>query len=135
MALTPVSPCLFTYRCIVLHVYDGDTMTIDIDLGFNIWMRDQKIRLYGVDTPELRGEEREKGLEVRDLVRSWAPAGTEAILRSHKDEQGKYGRWLAEIFLPGEKDSINQWLWRAGLAEIEAYTEADRRKIEARMRG
>ena len=111
--------------------YDGDSPTIDIDLGFRIWMRDQKIRLYGVDTPELRGDERERGLEVRDIVRKWAPIQSTGLIRTHKDQQGKFGRWLGEIYPEGWTQSINQRLMREGLAEIEAYTDLERRRIEA----
>ena len=125
----------FVYRCRILGWYDGDSPTVDIDLGFNHWMLNQKVRLYGVNTPELRGEERSEGLEVRDLVRKWAPAGSDAIIRTHKDEQGKYGRWLAEIFMPGEMTSINHRLVAAGLAHIEAYSASERRHIEKLMGG
>ena len=111
--------------------YDGDSPTIDIDLGFRHWMMGQKIRLYGVDTPELRGEEREHGLEVRDIVRRWAAPGTVGIIKTHKDEQGKFGRWLGEIYPEGWVESINAKLYREGLAEIEAYTDRERRKLEA----
>ncbi len=45
----------------VVNVYDGDTITVDIDLGFNMVMCNQKLRLYGINTPEVRGEEREEG--------------------------------------------------------------------------
>ncbi len=110
--------------------YDGDSPTIDIDLGFQHWMLNQKIRLYGVNTPELRGEEREKGLEVRDLVRKWAPPGTDIILRTHKDKTGKFGRWLGEIFLHDQIESINQRLVAQGLAQIEAYSASERRHIK-----
>ncbi len=120
----------FVYRCRIVGWYDGDSPTIDIDLGFNHWMLDQKVRLYGVDTPELRGQEREKGLEVRDLVRKWLPPEADAVIRTHKDEQGKYGRWLGEIFLPDQIESVNQRLVAQGLAQIEAYTASERRRIE-----
>lgn len=50
---------MYRYRAKVKSVYDGDTCTVDIDLGFHITLRDIKVRLYGVDTPELRGGTKE----------------------------------------------------------------------------
>ena len=104
----------YTYNALCTSVYDGDSVTLDIDLGFNMWMRNQKIRLLGIDTPELRGEERSAGLvaaaRLRDLIENH-----EVTLRSHRDKAGKYGRWLGTIYLDGV--SMNQLLLDEGLAE------------------
>ena len=121
----------FVYRGIMLYWYDGDSPTIDIDLGFDIWMRNQKVRLYGVDTPELRGEEREDGIYVRDIVREWCQPGSEILIRTHKDQKGKYGRWLAEIQPEGWIETVNARLWRDGHAEIEAYSDYEHARIKA----
>ena len=43
---------MYEYRCKVVNVVDGDTVDVDIDLGFGVWMKKQSIRLYGIDTPE-----------------------------------------------------------------------------------
>lgn len=107
---------MYRYWATITKVYDGDTITADIDLGFNMVMSDQKIRLYGINTPEVRGEERPDGLRSRDALRRRInQAGRSVELRTHRDEQGKYGRWLAEIFIDGE--NINQWLVRQGHAK------------------
>ena len=45
---------MFEYKCKVTNVVDGDTVDVDIDLGFGVWMRNQRIRMYGIDTPESR---------------------------------------------------------------------------------
>ena len=102
----------FTYRAIVTDIYDGDTMTLDIDLGFGIWMYGQKVRLLGIDTPELRGDEREEGLRVRDWVKEMCPIGSKIVLESYKDSNGKYGRWLARIH--NDRGCINDILLDAG---------------------
>ena len=104
----------YVYSAVVTDVYDGDTVTVTIDLGFNVLLSDQKIRLLGVDTPELRGEEREEGLKVRDQVRKMI-LNKKVIIRTHKDKKGKYGRWLAEVFIEGK--SINEWLKKEGYGE------------------
>ena len=95
-------------------VYDGDTVTLDIDLGFNHSMNNQKIRLFGINTPEVRGVEREAGLiskqRVKDLILL-----KNVILISHKDKTGKYGRWLGTIIVDGI--NVNQLLLDEGLAD------------------
>ena len=50
---------MFEYRAHIIKVYDGDTVTADIDLGFNVILKKQKLRLIGIDAPEIRGAERE----------------------------------------------------------------------------
>ena len=59
---------LYTYNARCTSVYDGDSITVDIDLGFNHWMLNQKIRLFGINTPEVRGAERPSGLIARDRL-------------------------------------------------------------------
>ena len=110
---------LYNYRAFVTGVYDGDSITVDIDLGFNNWMKNQKVRLYGINTPELRGEERQDGLIARDRLRELI-LDKEIIIKSYKDKAGKYGRWLATVFhkQDGSFEDINMLLLAEGLAEI-----------------
>ena len=88
------------YRCQITRVVDGDTVDVDIDLGFGVWMRKQRVRLYGVDTPESRTrdlEEKEFGMMAKKYVKGHLPIGTDQILRTHKDGKGKFGRILGEF--------------------------------------
>lgn len=103
----------YQYKATVIDVYDGDTITAKVDLGFLV-SQEMKLRLYGIDTPELRGPERPEGLKVRDILREKI-LNKEVIIHSYKDKQGKYGRYLANIFLDGE--DINQWLVDQGHAQ------------------
>lgn len=105
---------MYEYKAVVIRVYDGDTVRCNIDLGFEHWMMNQTIRLYGIDTPEIRGEERPMGLESAEWLRSRI-YGEEIILKTYKDKKGKYGRWLAEVFHDGI--NLNQQLIKEGLAE------------------
>lgn len=104
---------LYVYKAIVTDVYDGDTVTLDIDLGLNVWARGIKARLARIDTPELRGEERAQGLIVRDYVRSMI-LDQEVVVKTYKDSTGKYGRYIVEIFV-GETN-INDHLVENGMA-------------------
>lgn len=100
---------MFYYKAQVKEVYDGDTITVDIDLGFNNWKKNEKLRLYGIDTPELRGDEIIKGREARDYVREQI-LGKEVIIHTYKDKKGKYGRYLATVMYrrdPSDKSNIN----------------------------
>lgn len=105
---------LYEYRAEIVEVYDGDTVTANIDLGFNTWRMGERLRLYGVDTPEVRGAEREQGLVARDALRERI-LGQEVTICTIQDSTGKYGRYLAVIWL-GDED-INQWLLNEGYAE------------------
>ena len=51
---------MYEYKCTVVNVVDGDTVDVDIDLGFGVWMRKQRIRMYGIDAPESRTSNKTK---------------------------------------------------------------------------
>jgi len=112
---------MYEYKAHVVSVYDGDTMRADIDLGFGIWMKNQSIRWLEIDTAELRGEERAQGIIARDRVRELI-LDKDVILKTYKDDKGKYGRWLAEVYFIDTKEitwnnSINEQLIQEGLAQ------------------
>jgi len=88
---------MYEYRAELLRVVDGDTIDVNVDLGFNI-TREIRLRLLGVDTHETYGvshdsEEYQRGMEETKFVTEWLP--DEFIIRTEK--KGKYGRYLAEI--------------------------------------
>ena len=60
---------MYEYRAYVRKVYDGDTVTVDIDLGFDVVLKAQKIRLVRINAPEVRGKQRLEGLKSRDALR------------------------------------------------------------------
>lgn len=111
---------MYTYEAIVTDVYDGDTITVDIDLGFGIWFNDQKVRLHGIDTPEVRGPERSDGLVSRDWLRDKI-LDQKVTIRTIRDSKGKFGRWLASVYPRGETLSVNDQLVSLGLAERKEY--------------
>lgn len=91
---------MYEYKAFITAVYDGDTVTANIDLGCNVWLHGEKLRLFGIDAPEVRGEEREEGLKSRDWLRS-VILNREVVVKTKKDKKGKYGRYLAEILVEG----------------------------------
>lgn len=106
---------LYNYKATITAVYDGDTVTADVDLGFYMIQKKVKIRLYGIDTPELRDKNPELKLAAqnsRDALKKHV-LNQEVTLKSYG--KGKYGRWLCEIFV-GDTN-INQWLIEKGLAK------------------
>jgi micrococcal nuclease len=117
----------YVYRAKCVSVYDGDTMTVDLDLGFGVWMKKQKLRLFGINAPEMRGEEKERGKISRDAVRGMAPEGCELVVSTHKDKKGKYGRWLASVYCTSKSNPdgpmmcINDALVSRGLAVKALY--------------
>lgn len=97
--------------------YDGDTVKFTVDLGFDIRFK-IKVRLAGIDTPELTKAEKEDGLASRDFLRGQLlvakEQNKEVKVRTYKDGKGKYGRYIATIFIDGE--NINQVMIDAGHA-------------------
>ena len=105
---------MYEYKALVTKVYDGDTITVDFDLGFGIMLKKQTIRLFGINTPEVRGIEKADGIISRDALRQRI-LGKQVIIKTSKDKKGKYGRWLGEVFV--EDENINQWLLKEGYAK------------------
>jgi len=93
---------MYEYKCKIDRVVDGDTVDVDIDLGFGIWLRKERVRLYGIDTPESRTrdlEEKKYGLAAKSYVQSFLPVGSMQTLKTQKDDKGKFGRILGEFIV------------------------------------
>ena len=104
---------MYEYRAYVRKIHDGNTIDVDIDLGFDIILHDQKIRLLRINAPEVRGKEREAGLTIRDTLRT--KIGNKWIkLKTQQDKKGKHDRWLGELWVEGE--CVNDWLIKEYLA-------------------
>ena len=107
---------MYEYKAYVTKVYDGDTITCDIDLGFGVMLKKQKLRLYGLNTPEVRGPSKEEGIKVRDIVRSRI-LNTWITIKTIKGKRGKYGRWLTIVCEDGIEETLNDWLVKEGHAK------------------
>jgi micrococcal nuclease len=111
----------YYYIAEVVKVYDGDTCTCVVDLGFKTYLR-IKVRLVGVDTPEIRTkdlEEKTRGIATRDWLRERI-LGKKVLL--HTKDKGKFGRWLGTIWelseeTPEFENSYNNKLITEGFAK------------------
>ena len=110
----------YQYPALVVSVYDGDTITVNIDLGFGVELKKQKIRLYGINTPEVRGSSRDLGIISRDYVREKI-LNKNIMLQSIKDKKGKYGRWLGIVLMGEENVNLNKELISKNLAIFADY--------------
>lgn len=90
---------MYEYRATIVRVIDGDTLDVDIDLGFHVHIK-ERLRVARVDTPEIRGEERPEGLKSSAFVKANLPVGEVVRIRTQKT--GKFGRWLAEVWYNDE---------------------------------
>jgi micrococcal nuclease len=111
---------MYEYRVKKLvGVVDGDTIDVDIDLGFNV-SYSQRVRLAGIDTPESRTKDRfEKtlGLEAKEYVKSKLKDATDIVIKTElPDSSEKYGRILGWVYINGSTKSINEQMIEDGYA-------------------
>jgi len=95
---------MYQYNAIVHKVVDGDTIEIDIDLGLLVWVHGEKVRLLGVNTPEVYGVKKgslewEEGNKASVFVKSVLKEKDEVIIETVKDKKEKYGRYLAIVYI------------------------------------
>lgn len=113
---------LYTYKVKLVKVYDGDTIRASLDLGFSIDFggvdgKGHSFRLARINTPEIRGEEREEGLKSKEALVEILE-GKDILLKSVK-KPDKYGRYIAELFIEDADEwvNVNDLLVHQGFAE------------------
>ena len=96
---------MYEYKVKVVRVIDGDTVDVDIDLGFGIWFRKERVRIMGIDTPESRTRdkvEKKFGLaskaKLKQLLKDGAILKTQ-VSKKGEDMKGKFGRILGDFIL------------------------------------
>ena len=103
----------------VTKIVDGDTIDVDIDLGFDISFS-SRVRLAGIDTPESRTTdlaEKTLGLEVKDKLKQLIGSAKTIVIKTEKmDSSEKYGRILGWLYLDGAEKSVNETLIASGYA-------------------
>ena len=94
---------MYEYKAVIVRVIDGDTVDVDVDLGFGIWMKKERVRLYGIDTPESRTRDKvEKVFGLASKKRLKELLGKKCVLktfaaRDGEDKKGKFGRILGDF--------------------------------------
>ena len=101
---------MYEYKADIIRVIDGDTVVMNIDLGFGIRFQ-ETVRLAGINTPEIFGvkkdsDEYKKGIEAKTLVENLL-RDSSIMIQTEKDKKGKYGRYIATIIIKGIDGDIN----------------------------
>ena len=99
---------MYRYKVNVVKVVDGDTVDVDIDLGFGMSYKKQRVRMVGIDTPESRTRdlvEKKFGKASKKHLKGILEAG-DIELVSH--DKGKFGRILGDLFIGSNETSVNQ---------------------------
>ena len=112
----------YWYRAKLIRVVDGDAVSLDFDAGFQLWLRGERCRLAGINTPEIFGKAQPGGAEAKAwLENQIAMCDGDVLVRTEKSKD-KFGRWLVWIYPPGscepdKADSLNLQMVRLGLAK------------------
>lgn len=116
------SPHAYWYEADVTKVYDGDTITLDLKLGFGLVQEGVSFRLWGINAPEVRGVERKEGLLSKAMVTALS-LGKPCVVKSYLDKKGKYGRPLGIFYVEhnGEWVCLNEHLVDSRLAVLDTY--------------
>ena len=119
---------MYRYKVSVVKVVDGDTVDVDVDLGFGMSYKKQRVRMLGIDTPESR---------TRDLVEKKFGKASKKHLKGILEQggielvshdKGKFGRILGEFFIGNSEVSVNQQMINDHHAV--AYTGGNKEEIE-----
>jgi len=104
----------YTYDAFVRSIHDGDTVKIDIDLGFKLWIHGLSIRLYGINAPELNTPE---GKKAKAVLEGILPINRPVVIETVKDKTEKYGRILAKFFVIPGQPTVNDQMVTLGAAK------------------
>ena len=123
MLVTPTEANNFRFKGKVVHVVDGDTVDIELDLGFSVKLK-ERFRLYGIDTWETKGEERSRGLIAKEYLKARLEevsfeVEVQTIKVKERSKRGKFGRYLAVLFI--QEVEINSELVDKGHGVFKSY--------------
>tara|TARA_B110000305_G_C19406860_1_gene623248 strand:+ start:882 stop:1322 length:441 start_codon:yes stop_codon:yes gene_type:complete len=133
---------MYEYRVNIVKVVDGDTVDVDIDLGFGVWIKDERVRIMGIDTPESRTRDKEEkvfGLAAKTRLKELLGKG--AILQTQinkdgEDMKGKFGRILGDFLIDQEngEDAKVTTIMVAENHAVEYWGQSKDDIVEAHMR-
>ena len=105
---------MYEYRANLIKVVDGDTVDVDIDLGFGVWLKDERVRIAGIDTPESRTSDKVEKLfglaakkRVQELLADKVVLKTFAA-KDGEDMKGKFGRILGDFYVGNDKKLLTE---------------------------
>ena len=111
---------LYHYKSKMYNIVDGDTIDIELDLGFTIHYI-ERFRIYGINAWEKRGPDKQKGLLSKSRVAELLPIGSSMVTKTFRDTKGKYGRYIGDIFIPNNPKTLSQILVEEGHAVWQRY--------------
>jgi len=127
------------YDVVLLKCVDGDTVDVDIDLGFGVWLKDERVRIMGIDTPESRTSDKvEKlfGTAAKNRLKELLEDGGKLITTENKhgeDMKGKFGRILGDFYVEryeGQKERVTDILIEEG--HCVAYFGGSKEEIQTK---
>ena len=130
---------MYEYNVKIRRVVDGDTVDVDIDLGFGVWLFNERIRLYGIDTPESRTRdsiEKIYGKAATEYVVNFCDDEAGMTLKCNSyDSKGKFGRIMGELWRKTNYSdkSVNQYLVEKNLA-VPYYGQSKESIKEAQLK-
>lgn len=86
---------MYNYKAKLIRIIDGDTVVLNVDLGFHLW-REDSFRLFGTNSPEMRGDSHDAGMAAREFLGTLIQPGCDVTISTFK-QPDKYGRYLANI--------------------------------------
>lgn len=115
---------MYTYEAKCVRVVDGDTVDLDLDLGFGVHKID-RFRIAGINTPETYGVKKESaeyaaGMKAKNRLEQLI-MGKDLVVVTNKDKKGKYGRYIADILIELTQENVGDMLVNEGLAERKKY--------------
>lgn len=128
---------MYEYRVIIDRWVDGDTVDVDIDLGFGVWLKDERVRIMGIDTPESRTRDKvEKvfGTAAKNRLKELLAEGGKLITTENKhgeDMKGKFGRILGDFYVEryeGEREKVTDIMIEEG--HCVAYFGGSKEEIQ-----
>ena len=125
---------MYEYKCNIVKIVDGDTVDVDIDLGFGVWMKDERVRIMGIDTPESRTRDKvEKKFGLASKAKLKSLLGKTGVLKTQvnkngEDMKGKFGRVLGDFLYKGKP--VSKIMCREGFAV--PYFGGNKAKLKAK---
>jgi len=104
---------MYRYKVEVTRVVDGDTVDVDIDLGFGMTYKKQRVRLMGIDTPESRTRDLQEKFYGKQSKKFLSSVLKDKVVTLLSHDKGKFGRIIGDLFIEGNDMSVNQQMIQA----------------------